>query len=72
MPQLFRIGPYIVYFWSNEGIPQKPVHVHIVDGKPTANATKFWITRRKPVRLCFVNIRTQWVTLAVTFLNIGI
>ena len=43
MPQLFRIGPYIVYFWSNEGIPQKPVH--IVDGKPTANATKFWITR---------------------------
>ena len=45
MPQLFRIGPYIVYFQSNEGIPQKPVHVHIVDGKPTANATKFWITR---------------------------
>lgn len=45
MPQLFRIGPYIVYFWSNEGIPQEPVHVHIVDGKPTANATKFWITR---------------------------
>lgn len=44
MPQLFRIGPYIVYFWSNEGIPQEPVHVHIVDGKPTANATKFWIT----------------------------
>lgn len=45
MPQLFRIGPYIVYFWSNEGIPQELVHVHIVDGKPTANATKFWITR---------------------------
>ena len=45
MPQLFRIGPYIVYFWPNEGIPQEPVHVHIVDGKPTANATKFWITR---------------------------
>ena len=45
MPKLFMVSGYTVYFWSNEGIPQKPVHVHIVDGKPTANATKFWITR---------------------------
>jgi hypothetical protein len=29
MPQLFKIGPYIVYFWSNEGFPQEPVHVHV-------------------------------------------
>ena len=28
MPQIFRIGPYIVYFWSNENEPLEPVHVH--------------------------------------------
>ena len=45
MPQLFKIGPYIVYFWSNEGFPQEPVHVHVREGRPSANATKFWITK---------------------------
>ena len=29
MPQLFKIGNYWVYFWSNEGIPVEPVHVHV-------------------------------------------
>lgn len=46
MPQIFRIGPYWVYFWSNEGVPIEPVHVHISKGKPTQGATKVWITRR--------------------------
>ena len=40
MPQIFRIGPYIVYFWSNESDPLEPVHVHIAEGRATANATK--------------------------------
>lgn len=44
MPQLFRIGEYTIYFWSNEGIPLEPIHVHIALGKATANATKVWIT----------------------------
>ena len=44
MPQLLRIGPYIIYFWSNENMPLEPVHVHIAEGKATANATKLWIT----------------------------
>lgn len=44
MPQIFRIGPYIVYFWSNENDPLEPVHVHIAEGCATANATKVWIT----------------------------
>ena len=30
MPQLFKIGNYWVYFWSNEGIPVEPVHVHVL------------------------------------------
>lgn len=45
MPQLFKIGSFVVYFWSNEGRPEEPVHVHVAKGKPSPNATKFWITR---------------------------
>ncbi len=29
----FLIGSYIVYFWSNKGIPLEPVHVHIAEGR---------------------------------------
>lgn len=45
MPQIFRIGPYIIYFWSNENDPLEPIHVHIAEGRASANATKIWITR---------------------------
>ena len=45
MPQVFKIGSYWVYFWSNENEPLEPVHVHIAQGAPKANATKVWITR---------------------------
>lgn len=44
MPQLLRIGPYIIYFWSNENMPIEPIHVHIKEGRPSADATKLWIT----------------------------
>ena len=39
MPQIFRIAGYVVYFWSNENEPLEPIHVHVADGVPTANAT---------------------------------
>ncbi len=45
MPQVFKIGSYWVYFWANESLPLEPIHVHISAGKPTQNATKFWITQ---------------------------
>lgn len=45
MPQIFRIGGYMVYFWSNESKPLEALHVHISKGKPSANATKVWITQ---------------------------
>ena len=45
MPQVFKIGSYWIYFWANENKPLEPVHVHASKGKPTANATKFWITK---------------------------
>ena len=44
MPQVFKIGSYWVYFWTNENRPLEPVHVHISEGKPVQNATKVWIT----------------------------
>ena len=57
MPQIFRIGPYIVYFWSNENDPLEPVHVHIAEGRANANATKLWITRSGKIVLCNNNSR---------------
>ena len=27
MPQELKIGPYTIYFWSNENDPLEPVHV---------------------------------------------
>lgn len=45
MPQVFRIGPYLVFFWMNENDPLEPIHVHICQGVPNADATKIWITQ---------------------------
>ena len=52
MPQVFRLGSYWVYFWTNENKPLEPVHVYIAEGKPTSNATKIWITRAGKCLLC--------------------
>ena len=45
MPQVFKIGGYLVYFWVNENDPLEPVHVHIAEGKPVKNGTKIWLTK---------------------------
>ena len=52
MPQLFKIGSYTIYFWSNENDPPEPIHVHIAEGRATANATKIWITSTGKALLC--------------------
>ncbi len=39
MPQVFKIDPYWVYFWANESEPLEPIHVHVSEGTPSANAT---------------------------------
>ena len=57
MPQELRIGPYTVYFWSNENNPLEPVHVHVSEGSPTENATKIWITMSGNCLLCNNNSR---------------
>ena len=51
MPQLLRIGPYSISFWSNENDPLEPVHVHISEGRANSNATKLWITSTGKVLL---------------------
>ena len=52
MPQVFRIGSYIIYFWSNESVPIEPIHVHIGKGDPSQNDTKVWITKAGKPLLC--------------------
>lgn len=46
MPQIFKFGGYIIFFWSNENKPTEPIHVHIAEHNPGANSTKVWITKR--------------------------
>lgn len=52
MPQVFKVGSYWVYFWTNEGDPLEPIHVHISEGSPSPNATKVWITKSGKCLLC--------------------
>jgi len=40
MPQIFRIGAYWVFFWTNESLPLELIHVHASIGAPMENATK--------------------------------
>lgn len=63
MPQVFKIGSYWVYFWSNENEPLEPIHVHVAHGAPTGNATKIWITRAGKCYLCNNNSRIPERTL---------
>jgi len=52
MPQVFKIGSYWVYFWTNENKPLEPIHVHVSEGKPSENATKIWITQSGNCLIC--------------------
>lgn len=42
MPQIADIFGYKIFFWSNEGYPVEPIHIH-VSKTPSKNATKIWI-----------------------------
>lgn len=52
MPQVFKIGGYLVYFWLNEGDPLEPVQVHVAKGMPVKNGTKIWLTKTGNTLLC--------------------
>ena len=51
MPQIFKIGPYTIYFWSNENDPLEPIHVHVSE-RANPNATKIWLTSTGKCYLC--------------------
>ncbi len=51
MPQIFKVGSYTVFFWSNESDPLEPIHVHIAE-QANPNATKVWITSAGKCCLC--------------------
>lgn len=57
MPQVFKIGSYWVFFWSNENDPLESIHVHVCQGAPNGNATKIWITQAGKCYLCHNNSR---------------
>jgi len=44
VPTIFRIGPYVIYFWANENEPLEAIHIHIAKKTPSKHATKIWIT----------------------------
>lgn len=52
MPLVLRIDRYCVFFWTNEGTPPEPIHVHVSEGHPTPNATKIWISQTGHCCLC--------------------
>ena len=63
MPQVFKIGPFLVYFWANEGNPLEPIHVHISKKAPIENSTKIWITKAGKCLLCNNNSQIPQRTL---------
>lgn len=58
MPIVFRSDGFKFFFYSNEGDPREPVHVHVTKGGDKA---KFWL---RPVALA-VNIGFDSRTLRV-------
>jgi hypothetical protein len=40
MPVVFRQSGYRFFFYSNEGDPREPIHIHVMKGVCTA---KFWL-----------------------------
>ena len=72
MPQLLRVGPYSIYFWSNENNPLEPIHVHISEGRASANATKLWISSTGKVVVCNNNSNIPITIPNQVFSSIGI
>ena len=52
MPQILKLGSERVLILANDSEPLEPIHVHVCEGAPNANATKIWITRAGKCYLC--------------------
>jgi len=40
VPTVFRYKGYRFFFYSNEGAPREPLHIHVIKGE---NVAKFWV-----------------------------
>ena len=40
MPTVFRLDGFRFFFYSNEGDPREPVHIHVMQGRAEA---RFWL-----------------------------
>lgn len=50
MPVVIRLFGYKIYFWTNEGKPLEPIHVHVAE-QPHKNATKIWILSNGKIKV---------------------
>lgn len=41
LPKICQLGKYVIFFWSKES--NEPIHVHVCEGTPHAEATKIWM-----------------------------
>ena len=41
MPKIFEWNGYKFFFFSNEGVPLEPCHIHVRKGE---NIAKFWVS----------------------------
>lgn len=56
MPVVISLFGYKIYFWTNEGKPLEPIHVH-VSQKPNPKATKIWLLSTGKVKVANNNSR---------------
>lgn len=56
MPTVFRADGFRFFFYSNEGDPREPVHVHVMKGGGEA---KFWLHPVSVARSSGFDARTQ-------------
>ena len=57
MPQIFKFGGYIIFFWSNEDKLTEPIHVHIAEHNLRANSIKIWVTKKGKALVCNNNLQ---------------
>ena len=55
MPTVFRHDGYRFFFYSNEGDPREPVHIHVMKGDGEA---KFWLHPPRVARSSGFDART--------------
>ena len=63
MPQVFKIGSYVIFIWYAESNPLEPIHVYVCEGVPSENATKIWITKEGRCSLANNNSKIPSVVL---------